>query len=96
VAPIAAGIALVGIGAAGLGPSVLVLMRAIVKPEALGTGVGLVQLAGDIGGMLGPLVGTSLLAEHVALPYFLTAALVFCFVPVARWLVSIEQQTSKE
>ena len=75
-----AGLALVGVGAAGLGPSLLVLMGAIVPPERRGAGTGLLQLCGDVGGMLGPLVGTALFAGSVALPYLGTAALLTCFV----------------
>ena len=70
------GIAFVGLGAAGLGPSVLVMMGAIVPPERRGTGAGILQLCGDAGGMLGPLVGTALFTGNTALPYFLTAAIV--------------------
>jgi MFS family permease len=91
VAGAATGIALVGLGAAGLGPSLLVIMGAIVPPEGRGTGTGLLQLCGDLGGMLGPLVGTSLFAGNVAIPYVGTAALVACFLPIALWLVRLER-----
>lgn len=82
----AIGIAIVGLGASGLGPSVLVLLGAIVPPERRGTGAGLLQLCGDLGGMLGPLVGTALLAGNTELPYLLTAGLVASFIPIALWL----------
>ena len=87
----AVGIAFVGLGAAGLGPSLLVLMGAIVPPEQHGTGSGLLQLCGDIGGTLGPLVGTALLADSTTVPYLLSAALVACFIPVALWLAHLER-----
>ena len=87
----AVGIALVGIGAAGLGPSVLVLLGAIVPADRRGTGAGMLQLCGDVGGMLGPLVGTTLFATRTELPYVLTAALIACFVPVALWLHRAER-----
>ncbi|HEX4451961.1 MAG TPA: MFS transporter [Kofleriaceae bacterium] len=87
----AIGVGLVGIGAAGLGPSVLVLLGAIVPAERRGTGAGLLQLCGDLGGMLGPLVGTTLFATSTELPYLLTAGLVACFIPVALWLRRIER-----
>jgi MFS family permease len=87
----AVGIALVGIGAAGLGPSVLVLLGAIVPADRRGTGAGMLQLCGDVGGMLGPLVGTTLFATRTQLPYVLTAALIACFVPVALWLHRAER-----
>jgi MFS family permease len=87
----ALGIVIVGIGSAGLGPSLLVLMGAIVPRDRRGTGTGLLQLCGDAGGMLGPLVGTSLFAGSTELPYLLTAALVACFIPVALWLARVER-----
>jgi len=90
----AAGVGLVGLGAAGLGPSVLVLMGRIVPPDRLGTGTGVLQLCGDLGGMLGPLVGTALFVGATELPYVLTAALVAAFIPVALWLRSVEPPAS--
>ncbi|HUJ61201.1 MAG TPA: MFS transporter [Kofleriaceae bacterium] len=87
----AGGIALVGLGTAGLGPSVLVLTGAIVPAERRGTAAGLLQLCGDAGGALGPLVGTALFATTTELPYLLTAGFVLCFVPVAVWLARVER-----
>ena len=86
VTGLAIGLALVGAGGAGLGPSLLVLMGSLVPKERRGTGVGLMQLCGDVGGMLGPLVGTALFAGDTAVPYLATAGLVACFVPLAVWL----------
>jgi MFS family permease len=90
-AGLAAGLTLVGLGGAGLGPSLLVLMGGIVAREQRGMGVGLLQLCGDVGGVLGPLVGTVLLAGNTASPYLLTSALVVCFMPLALWLASAER-----
>ncbi|HEY6462617.1 MAG TPA: MFS transporter, partial [Polyangiaceae bacterium] len=89
---IALGVVIVGMGAAGLGPSLLVLMGAMVPRERRGIGAGLLQLCGDVGGMLGPLVGTALLAGNTAIPYVGTAALLACFVPVAVWLARVERR----
>jgi MFS family permease len=80
---LACGLSLLGLGAAGLGPSLLVLMGAVVSPERRGTGVGLLQVSGDLGGMLGPLVGTALFAGSTSLPYLATAALVTGFLPLS-------------
>lgn len=87
---LAVGIAIVGLGSSGLGPSVLVLLGAIVPRERRGTGAGVLQLCADVGGMLGPLVGTSIITGHIELAYSLTAALMACFIPVAMWLQRIE------
>jgi len=91
----AAGLALLGVGAAGLGPSLLVVMGALVPRERRGTGAGLLQLCGDVGGMIGPLVGTALFAGNTAVPYIGTAALLACFVPVAAWLARVERRAWK-
>lgn len=90
VAELTTGLALIGIGGAGLGPSLLVVMGSIVPSERRGTGVGLLQFCGDVGGTLGPLVGTALLAGNTALPYLGTSALVLCCMPLALWLASVE------
>ncbi|HET9626337.1 MAG TPA: MFS transporter [Kofleriaceae bacterium] len=88
---VAAGLATVGLGIAGLGPSVLVLMGACVPAQLRGAAAGFLQLLGDLGGMLGPLVGTALFATSTETPYLITAGLVVCFVPVALWLVRVER-----
>ncbi len=90
-AGLAAGLALVGLGAAGLGPSLLVLVGAIVPDDRQGTSVGLLQVSGDIGGTLGPLVGTAIFAGGRA--YLVSAALVALFVPLAVWLSAREGVT---
>jgi MFS family permease len=68
-------------------------MGEIVPRDRQGTGAGLLQFCGDLGGMLGPLIGTALFAGDVAIPYFGTAALVACFVPAAAWLARIERRS---
>jgi MFS family permease len=72
---------------AGLGPSLLALMGDVMPPESRGMSAGLLQLCGDIGGTLGPLLGTALFAGGAETPYLATAALTLCFVPVGVWLV---------
>ncbi len=94
VAGLLAGLALVGVGGAGLGPSLLVLMSMIIPKERRGTGVGLLQLCGDFGGMLGPLVGTALLEGSTAVPYLVTAALVASLTPIGLWLSRVEAAQS--
>jgi MFS family permease len=89
---LALGLALIGLGTAGLGPSLLVLLGELLPLERRGAGVGLMQLCGDVGGMLGPLVGTALFAGSSVLPYLGTAGLVTCFIPVALWLARLERR----
>jgi MFS family permease len=90
VTGVAAGLAMLGMGAAALGPSLLVVMGTLVPRDRRGTGAGLLQLCGDLGGMIGPLVGTALLVGNTAVPYVGTAALLACFIPVAAWLAALE------
>jgi len=65
-----------------------------VPLDRRGTGVGIMQLCGDTGGMLGPLVGTALFAGSSSLPYLATAGLVCCFIPVALWLAHLERRAT--
>lgn len=88
------GLALVGFGTAGLGPSLLVLLGELVPIDRRGMGVGFMQLAADVGGMLGPLIGTALFAGSSMLPYLGTAGLVTCFIPVALWLARLERRAT--
>jgi MFS family permease len=87
---IALGMAVIGAASAGLGPSLLVLMGRLVSAERRGTATGLLQLVGDLGATLGPLVGTALFAGSTAVPYLVTAGLVLCSLPLARLLVRAE------
>lgn len=86
VAGLALGLALAGLGSASLGPSLLALVGDAAGPERRGVAIGLLQVAGDLGGMLGPLVGTALFALGAPIPYLATAALVAAFAPVGVWL----------
>jgi MFS family permease len=75
-----------GVSVAALSPSLLALVRDVSGPERLGTAVGLLQLCGDIGGTLGPTVGTALFSGSTRVPYLVSAGLLCAFVPVAAWL----------
>ncbi len=88
------GLALLRCGTAGLGPSLLVLLGELVPIERRGSGVGLMQLCGDFGGMLGPLIGTALFVGSTTLPYLGSAGLVTCFIPVALWLARLERRAT--
>jgi hypothetical protein len=52
--------------------------------------VGLLQFCGDVGGTLGPLVGTALFAGDTSVPYLGTAAIVACAAPLSIWLAVLE------
>jgi MFS family permease len=84
------GLALIGLGASGLGPSLLVIMGAIVPPERQGASVGALGVTGDLGGMLGPIVGTAIFCGGRV--YLVAAVLLAMFVPVAAWLSKVERR----
>jgi MFS transporter, DHA1 family, multidrug resistance protein len=90
-AVLGAGLSLIGLGTGALGPSLLALVPRWVPPERRGVGVGALQLCGDAGGALGPLVGTALLAGSTRAPYFASAALVVCLLPAGTWLIGRER-----
>jgi MFS family permease len=91
---LAVGLVLIGIGAGGLGPSLLALLGQHVKGQEVGVGVGMLQLCGDLGGMMGPLVGTALLAGDLHTPYLLAAGLTALVLPLAIGLASDERKES--
>jgi MFS family permease len=82
-----AGLTLMGVATGALSPSLLALVGEIVPQERRGTAVGVIQLCGDIGGTLGPLVGTVLFVGSFRAPYLVTAILLACFIPLATRLV---------
>jgi len=84
------GLAFIGLGAAGLGPSLLVLVGEIVPDDRQGTSVGMLQVTGDVGGMLGPLVGTAIFGGGRA--YLVAAAVLGAFIPLAAWLSKVERR----
>jgi MFS family permease len=86
---VAVGMALLGFGVAGLGPSLLALLGRFTPPERRGLGVGALQVATDLGGALGPLVGSALFAGSLATPYLVAAGVSALLVPVGLRLVSI-------
>ena len=84
---VAVGLALIGIGVACLGPSLLALLGRLVPPERRGLGVGALQVSADIGGSLGPLIGSALFTGATETPYLFTAAVNAMLLPIALWLV---------
>jgi MFS family permease len=88
---LACGLALIGVGGGALAPSLLALLAQHVKGEERGVAVGMLQLCGDVGGALGPLVGTALLANDLTTPYLVSAGLMALVLPLAIALARSEQ-----
>jgi MFS family permease len=86
------GLALIGVGGGALGPSLLTLLGHYVKGEERGVAIGMLQLCGDVGGTLGPLVGTALLADNLTTPYLVSAGLLALGAPLAVGLARQERR----
>lgn len=82
----AIGVGALGVGVGALGPSVLALLAQLVPPTMRGVAVGAIQVAADLGGALGPLLGTAFFASSVQGPYLFGAVVLAFFVPPALWL----------
>jgi MFS family permease len=95
VAVLSIGIALVGLGMGALGPSLLALLATFVAPERRGRAAGALQLCGDVGGVLGPIAGTTLIAGGAATPYFVCAGVLSLVLPVAVWLARLERRAGR-
>jgi MFS family permease len=80
---LATGLVLIGVGGGALGPSLLALLGQLVGSHERGVAVGMLQLCGDVGGTLGPLIGTAILAHDMRTPYLVAAALTASALPLA-------------
>lgn len=93
VVTVGAGLFVLGLAVGALGPSLLALVGRIVPAERLGLGVGALQVATDIGGALGPLVGTALFTGSLALPFLVTAGVNALLLPFG-WILLRTRRTS--
>lgn len=82
------GLTLLGAAAGSLSSSVVSLLSDTVGARHVGAGTGWIQLCGDLGGVLGPITGASLLAVSARAAYFSSALLLAAFIPIAIWLLS--------
>ena len=84
-------IALVGLGMGAISPALLALVNGVVPSERQGSAVGAIQLLGDVGGSLGPIVGTTLFAYGRAWPFVVSALVCASVMPFGLWLVRLER-----
>jgi DHA1 family multidrug resistance protein-like MFS transporter len=89
-AVLGAGLALTGLGMGALTTPLLALVGDLVPAEVRGSAVGCLQLFGDAGGALGPIVGTSLLATTSA-SFAASAVALALVLPLCAWLVVAER-----
>ncbi len=85
------GLALTGLGIATLTTPLAAFVGDLAEAGQRGRAVGWLQLAGDAGGALGPVVGASLLGRAAFLPFAGSAALLVLTVPVGLWLAGAER-----
>jgi MFS family permease len=90
-APLAAGLVLVGLGMGALTSPLLALIGDLVPSDMRGSAVGCLQLFGDAGGVLGPIVGTSLIGGAGRPAYVATAVLLALTLPLGGWLAAAER-----
>lgn len=83
---LALGVCLVGLCAGALSALVLALLGDLVATGDTGKGVGLIQLCGDVGGVLGPMVASWLLSHGAVAPFALSSVVVALGAPVGVWL----------
>lgn len=87
VPTVAIGMGVLGVGVAGLGPSLLALLGRVVPPERRGLGIGALQVCTDIGGALGPLVGSALFTGSLEVPFLVAAGVNALLLPFGWSLI---------
>ena len=91
--PAAAALGIIGIGLGGISVPLIVIMGELVHPERYGRAVGIYQVAGDIGGSLGPITGLEAISRlGPSEPLAVLAALLLGTVPLAIVLIRIERR----
>jgi MFS family permease len=93
---LALGLALVGLGMGALTSPLLALLGDLVPTGMQGSAVGCLQLFGDAGGALGPVVGSTMVGRATAVPYVATAALLALVLPLVGWLSVAERARGTE
>jgi MFS family permease len=91
---VAFGMAFLGFGVAGLGPSLMSLVGRIVPPERRGFGVGALQVTTDLGGAVGPLVGSALFSGSLLVPYLVAAGVNAALIPFGILLIRATRSSS--
>jgi MFS family permease len=94
MAGLCAGLAVLGLGAGALSSSLLALLGHVAAPEHHGAAAGWLQLCGDVGGVLGPIVGSLLLTRSSTFAYVGGACILGAFIPVGIWLVLTTEHAS--
>jgi MFS family permease len=86
---------LVGLGAGAVSPCLVALIGLFVEGPVRGAAVGAVQLLGDVGGSLGPVIGAALLARSTGAPFWVSALVMVGAIPAALWLAREERDRAR-
>jgi MFS family permease len=91
--PAAVALGIIGIGLGGISVPLIVIMGELIRPDCYGRAVGIYQVAGDIGGSLGPISGLEAIARFGPRdPLAVLAALLLGTVPLALVLIRLEHR----
>ncbi|MDA8348090.1 MAG: MFS transporter [Pseudomonadota bacterium] len=91
--PAAVALGIIGIGLGGISVPLIVIMGELIRPEYYGRAVGIYQVAGDIGGSLGPITGLEAITRFGPRdPLAVLAALLLITVPLALVLIRFERR----
>ncbi len=89
----ALGLGVIGIGLGGISVPLLVIMGDLISPERYGRAIGIYQVAGDIGGSLGPITGLEAVARFgPGKSLGVLAALLTFTLPLAVVLIRAERR----
>lgn len=93
---LALGLALVGLGMGVLTSPLLAMLGDLVAATERGRAVGCLQLFGDAGGTLGPIVGASLISPSGSMvPYAATAVILAAALPLGWWLIRADVRSPR-
>ena len=91
--PAVAALGIIGIGLGGISVPLIVIMGELIEPERYGRAIGIYQVAGDIGGSLGPITGLEAITRFgPRAPLGALAALLTVTLPLAAVLIRVERR----
>ena len=91
--PAALALGVIGVGLGGISVPLIVIMGDLISPERYGRAIGIYQVAGDIGGSLGPISGLEAIARlGPTVPLLALGMVLAGTVPLAALLVRLERR----
>lgn len=91
--PAALALGVIGIGLGGVSVPLILIMGELISPERYGRAIGIYQVAGDIGGSIGPIMGLEAITRFGASePLGILAAVLLVTLPLAGLLIRTERR----